>query len=60
MLLKKCLRLLKGEIIMIPNELKEMIVEIMAVALEYDAQSEIKFEDGNVKITVTPKNYYGN
>lgn len=60
MLLKKCLKLLKGEIIMIPNELKEMIVEIMAVALEYDAQSEIKFEDGNVKITVTPKNYYGN
>lgn len=45
---------------MIPNELKEMIIEIMAVALEYDAQSEIKFENGNVKIIVTPKNYYGN
>lgn len=43
---------------MIPNELKEMINELAAVALEYDAQSEINFENGNVTITVTPKNYY--
>lgn len=45
---------------MIPNELKEMIVEIMAVALEYDAQSEINFGNGNVKIIVIPKNCYEN
>lgn len=43
---------------MIPNELKEMINEIVAVALEYDAQSEVTFADGHVKITVNPKNYY--
>jgi hypothetical protein len=45
---------------MIPNELNDMIIEIMAVALEYDSQPEINFENGNVKIIVTPKNYYGN
>lgn len=43
---------------MIPNELNDMIIEIMAIALEYDAQPEINFENGNVKITVTSKNYY--
>lgn len=43
---------------MIPNELNDMIIDIMAVALEYDAQPEINFENGNVKITVTPKDYY--
>lgn len=43
---------------MIPNELNDMIIEIMAVALEYDAQLAINFENGNVGVTVTPKNYY--
>ncbi len=45
---------------MIPNELKEMITEIMAVALEYDAQSRVTFENGSVTIIVTSKNYCTN
>lgn len=59
MLLKKCLKLLKGGIIMIPNALKEMISELTAVALEYDALTNIEFVDGNIKISITPKNYCG-
>lgn len=43
---------------MIPIELNDTIIEIMAIALEYDAQPEINFENGNVKITVVPKDYY--
>ena len=42
---------------MIPNELKEMINELTAVALEYDAVTDIDFVDGNVKISVKPKSY---
>lgn len=57
MLLKKCLKPLQGGIIMIPNELKEMINELTAVALEYDASIEIEFIDGSIKISITSKNY---
>lgn len=42
---------------MIPNELKEMINELTAVALEYDAVTDIDFVDGNVKISVKPRSY---
>ena len=44
---------------MIPNALKEMINELTAVALEYDALTNIEFVDGNIKISITPKNYCG-
>ena len=57
MLLKKCLKLLQGGIIMIPNELKEMINELTAVALEYDASIDIEFINGSIKINITSKNY---
>lgn len=43
---------------MIPTELNDIIIEIMAIALEYDAQPEINFENGNVIIKVVPKSYY--
>ena len=42
---------------MIPNELKEMINELVAVALEYDASADIEFANGNIKISITSKNY---
>jgi len=44
---------------MIPNALKEMINELTAVALEYDALTNIEFADGNIKISIQPKSYYG-
>lgn len=40
---------------MIPNALKEMINELITVALEYDALTNIEFVDGNIKISITPK-----
>lgn len=44
---------------MIPNTLKEIINELTAVALEYDALTNIEFVDGNIKISIQPKSYYG-
>lgn len=44
---------------MIPNELKEMINELTAVALEYSASADIEFVDGNIKISIKPRSYYG-
>lgn len=42
---------------MIPNELKEFINELTAVALEYDASIDIELIDGSIKISITSKNY---
>ena len=48
----------EGELIMIPNELKEFINELTAVALEYDASTDIEFVNGNIKISIKPRSYY--
>lgn len=43
---------------MIPNELKEMINELTAVALEYDTSIDIEFIDGGIKISIKSRSCY--
>lgn len=42
---------------MIPVELKEMINEVTAVALEYNAGIDIDFSNGDIKISIYPNGY---
>lgn len=47
----------KVRIKMIPVELKEMINEVTAVALEYNAGIDIDFSNGDIKISIYPNGY---